>query len=53
MSTNGIISLHNGALQDKWLLPMLPSSTKSSLYTQDVSGKCLGYQPLKHLEIER
>ena len=37
----------------KWLLPMLLSSTKTSLYTQDGCGKCLGYQPLKNLEMER
>ena len=38
---------------NKWLLPMLPSSTKTSLYTQDGCGKCLGYQPFKNLEMER
>ena len=38
---------------NKWLLPMLPSSTKTSLYTQDGCGKCLGYQPLKDLDIDR
>ena len=38
---------------NKWLLSMLPSSTKTSLYTQDKCGKCLGYQPLKDLEMER
>ena len=32
---------------------MLPSSTETSLYTQDGCGKCLGYQPLKDLEMER
>ena len=32
---------------------MLPSSTKTSLYTQDECGKCLGYQPLKDLDMER
>ena len=31
---------------------MLPSSTKTSLYTQNGCGKCLGYQPLKDLEME-
>ena len=38
---------------NKWILPMLPNSTKTSLYTQDGCGKCLGYQPLKDLEMER
>ena len=38
---------------NKWLLPMLPSSTKISLSTQDGCGKCLGYQPLKDLDMER
>ena len=32
---------------------MLPSNTKTSLYTQNGCGKCLGYQPLKDLEMER
>ena len=36
-----------------WLLPMLPSNTKTSLDTQNGCGKCLGYQPLKDLEMER
>ena len=38
---------------NKLLLPMLSNSTKTSLYTQDGCGKCLGYQPLKDLEMER
>ena len=38
---------------NNWLLPMLPSSTKTSLDTQIGCGKCLGYQPLKDLEMER
>ena len=36
-----------------WLLSILPSSTKTSLDTQNECGKCLGYQPLKDLEMER
>ena len=47
---------HNSARlhpPNKWLLPMLSSSTKISLYTQDGCGKCLGYRPLKDLDIER
>ena len=38
---------------NKLLLPMLHSSTKTSLYTKDGCGKCLDYQPLKNLEMER
>ena len=38
---------------NKWLLPMLPSNTKTSLYTQDWCGKCLGYQLLKDLDMKR
>ena len=38
---------------NKWLLPMLPNSSKTSLYNQDEYGKCLDYQPLKDLEMER
>ena len=36
-----------------WLLPMLPNSAKTSLDTQNGCDKCLGYQPLKDLEMER
>ena len=36
-----------------WLLPMLPSSTKRSLDTLKGCGKCLGYQPLNGMEMER
>ena len=36
-----------------WLLPMLPSSTKSSLDTLKRCGKCLDYQPLNGMEMER
>ena len=36
-----------------WLLPILPSSTKTSLNTLKGCGKCLGYQPLNGMEMER
>ena len=36
-----------------WLLPMLPNSTKTLLDTQNGCGKCLGYQPLNGMEMER
>ena len=36
-----------------WLLPMLSSSTKTSLDTQNGYGKFLGYQPLKDIKMER
>ena len=32
---------------------MLHGCTKTSLYIQDGCGKCLGYQPLKDLEMKR
>ena len=37
----------------EWLLLILPSSTKFSLYTQYGCGRCLDQQPLKDLEMER
>ena len=36
-----------------WLLPMLPSSTKTSLDTLKGCGKCLGYQPFNSMEMKR
>ena len=36
-----------------WLLPMLPNSTKTSLNTLKGCGKCLGYQPLNGMKMER
>ena len=36
-----------------WLLLMLLNNTKTSLNTQNGCGKCLSYQPLKDLEMER
>ena len=36
-----------------WLLLILPSNTKTSLDTQNERGKCVGYQPLKDIEMER
>ena len=36
-----------------WLFPILSSNTKSSLNTLKGCGKCLGYQPLNGMEIER
>ena len=36
-----------------WLLPMLPSNTKTSLDTLKECDKCLGYQPLNGMEMER
>ena len=41
------------AFTKTWLLPMLPSNTKSSLDTLKGCGKCLGYQPLNSMEMER
>ena len=36
-----------------WLLPILPNSTKTSLDTLKGCGKCLGYQHLNGMEMER
>ena len=36
-----------------WLLPMFPNSTKRSLDTLKGCDKCLGYQPLNGMEMER
>ena len=36
-----------------WLLPILPSNTKTSLNTLKGCGKCLSYQPLNGMEMER
>ena len=36
-----------------WLLPMFLSNTKASLNTLKGCGKCLGYQPLNGMEMER
>ena len=36
-----------------WLLPMLPSNTKTSLDTLKGHGKCLCYQALNGTEMER
>ena len=36
-----------------WLLPILPSRTKTSLNTLKGCGKCLSYQPLNGMEMER
>ena len=36
-----------------WLLPMLSNNTKTSLNTLKRCGKCLGYQPLNGMEMER
>ena len=41
------------ASAEAWLLPMLPSSTKTLLDTLKRCDKCLDYQLLKCMEIER
>ena len=40
------------ASANKCLFPILPNSTKISLDAQNGRGKCLGYQPLKDMEME-
>ena len=46
-------AIHPIASAKSWLLPMLPNSSKSSLDTLKRCGKCLGYQPLNSMEMER
>ena len=46
-------AIHPIASTKAWLLPMRPSSTKTSLDTLKGCGKCLGYQPLMGMEMER
>ena len=46
-------TIHPIASAKAWLLPMLPNSPKSSLDTLKRCGKCLGYQPLNGMEMER
>ena len=41
------------ASTNEWLLLKLPNSPKILLYTQYECGKCLDYQLLKDLEMER
>ena len=41
------------AFAKAWLLPMLPSSIKTSLDTLKGCGKYLGHQPLNGMEMER
>ena len=53
LSSSSDPALHPIASAKSWLLPMLPSSTKSSLDTLKGCGKCLGYQPLNGIEMER
>ena len=46
-------AIHPIAFAKVWLLPILPNNSKSSLDTLKGYGKCLGYQPLKGMEMER
>ena len=46
-------TIHPIASTKAWLLPMLLSSTKTSLNTLKGCGKCLGYRPLNGMEMER
>ena len=46
-------AIHPIVSAKSWLLPMFPSSTKSSLDTLKRCGKCLDYQPLNGMEMER
>ena len=53
LSSSSNPTIHPIASAKSWLLPMLPSSTKSSLDTLKWCGKCLDYQPLNGMERER
>ena len=46
-------AIHLIASAKAWLLPILPNSTKSSLDTLKGCGKCLDYQSLKDMKMER
>ena len=53
LSSSLDLAIHQIASAKSWLLPMLPSSTKSSLDTLKGCGKCLRYQPLNGMKMER
>ena len=53
LSRSPDLAIHLIASAKSWLLPMLASNTKSSLDTLKGCGKCLGYQPLNGMEMER
>ena len=52
-STSPDPAIHSIASAKTWLLPILPSNTKTSLDTLKGCGKCLGYQPINGMEMER
>ena len=47
------LAIHPITSTKAWLLPILPSNTKTSLNTLKGCGKCLGYQPPIGMEMER
>ena len=53
LSNSSNPAIHPIASAKSWLLPILPSNTKSSLDTLKGCGKCLGYQPLNGMEMDR
>ena len=53
LSSSLNLAIHPIASAKAWLLPMLPSRTKTSLDTLKGCGKCLGYQPLNGMKMER
>ena len=53
LSSSPDSAIHPIASTKAWLLPMLPSSTKTLLNTLKGYGKCLDYQPLNGMEMER
>ena len=53
LSSSSDPTIHPIASAKSWPLPMLPSSTKSSLDTLKGCDKCLGYQPFNGIKMER
>ena len=53
LSSSSDPTIHLIASAKAWLLPMLPNSTKTSLNTLKGCDKCLGYQSLNDMEMER
>ena len=53
LSSSPDLAIRPIASAKAWLFLMLPNSTKISLDTLKGWGKCLGYQPLNGMEIER
>ena len=53
LSNSPDLAIRSIASAKAWLFSMLPNNTKTSLDTLKGCGKCLGYQPLNGMEMER